>query len=221
MNILITAGPTREYIDPVRFISNASSGKTAYSIAKTAVKDKAGVTIISGPVNLQYPKNSKTILVETTDEMLYQVMRNIGKVDIAIFCAAVCDFKPEYFNKCKIKKGNKKRLKLKLIFTKNIIKTISSRLPSIQLKKKVLVGFALETKNLISNALKKLEAGNLDMLIANPHTSIGSNNSQGYFISPLGGSVKIEKIRHTSKDKFAEIIWKKIKSTYEQKKRIS
>ncbi|MBU0951275.1 MAG: hypothetical protein KKH91_00390 [Elusimicrobia bacterium] len=214
-SVLITAGPTREYIDPVRFISNASSGKTAYSIADCAVKDDAGVTLISGPVTLPRPENTLIVPVETTGQMFAQAMKLSAQSDIIIFCAAVCDFRPVKFNKNKIKKGNKKEMKIRLVPTENILHHISA---SYKNSDKVFIGFALETKDLVKNTLKKLKAENLDLIIANPSSSIGNNKSQGYFIFRSG---EVEKIPVMTKEKFAQIIWNKIKTIYGQKKRIS
>jgi len=218
ISVLITAGPTREYIDPVRFISNASSGKTAYSIAACAATDNADVTLISGPVTLSKPKNTVLIPVETTAQMFSQTMKLCTHSDIIIFCAAVCDFRPAKFNKNKIKKGNKKELALRLVPTENILHHVTASYTPDKNSKKVFIGFALETKDLVKNASKKLKAENLDLIIANPSSSIGNSKSQGYFISRTG---EVEKIHTADKEKFAKIIWDKIKTIYGQKKRVS
>ncbi len=216
LKVLITAGPTREYLDPVRFISNASSGKTAYQLAQSALKNTAEVTLISGPVNIQPPAKARLIPVHTTKEMLTAALRSAPNSDIIIFCAAVCDFRPAQFKKQKIKKEKTTGLTLKLIPAENILKTVSHLLSIKNLRtNKTLIGFALETNNLIKNAKTKLKNGSLDMIVANPGNSIGSDTSGGFFIYADG---KIKKIKTCSKQMFAQQIWKEAKKLHEQKK---
>ena len=158
---LVTAGPTIEAIDPIRNITNNSSGKQGYEIAKQMILSGAKVTLISGPTNLQAPFKSKLIKVKTAKEMYDAVKKNL-KIDIAVFAAAVSDFTPLNKNNNKIKKNNLKVIKLKK--NKDILKEIS------QLKKnrpRIVVGFAAETKNHISNAKKKLHEKKCDAIIVN------------------------------------------------------
>ena len=164
---LVTTGPTREYIDPVRYISNESSGKQGYEIAKQMILSGAKVTLISGPTNLQAPFKSKLIKIKTAKEMLNAVKAN-SKVDIAIFTAAVSDVSPNKDFKRKIKKENLKNIILKK--NKDILHEISS------LKKnrpKVIIGFAAETNNHIKNARKKLLKKKCDAIVVN---KIDKNN---------------------------------------------
>ena len=164
---LVTAGPTIEPIDSVRYLSNYSSGKQGYAIAKQMILSGADVTLISGPTNLPAPYKSKLIKINTANEMLNVVKKN-SKVDIAIFTAAVCDVSPIKTKKTKIKKNNLKKLNFKI--NKDIISEISS------LKKerpKIIVGFAAETKNHIINAKKKLIEKNCDIVVVN---KIDKNN---------------------------------------------
>jgi len=216
-NVVITAGPTREYIDPIRFISNASSGRTGYSIAAAAAAGGAQTTIVSGPVNILPPKSQKIRLIniETNAQMLAETKQLSKNADIVIFCAAVCDFKPAAFQRHKIKKHDNKTLLLKFSPAVNILKTVTALHKD---SRKVFVGFALETKNLLRNALKKIHVSHLDLIVANPHTSIGSASSRGYFIYKSG---KAEKIPPISKEKFARAVWEKARSLHEQKKRVS
>ncbi|MFL2510016.1 MAG: bifunctional phosphopantothenoylcysteine decarboxylase/phosphopantothenate--cysteine ligase CoaBC [Alphaproteobacteria bacterium] len=158
---LVTAGPTIEPIDPIRNITNNSSGKQGYEIAKQMILSGASVTLISGPTNIQAPLESKLIKVNTAKEMYNAVKKNI-KVDIAIFAAAVSDLTPLKRSKNKIKKDDLQIIKLKK--NKDIIKEIS------HLKKnrpRVVIGFAAETKNHISNARKKLFEKKCDAVIVN------------------------------------------------------
>ena len=164
---LITAGPTIEPIDPIRNITNNSSGKQGYEIAKQMILSGASVTLISGPTDIQAPLESKLIKVKTAKEMYNAVKKNI-KVDIAIFAAAVSDFTPLKKSKNKIKKNDLQIIKLKK--NKDIIKEISHRKKN---RPRVIVGFAAETKNHISNARKKLFEKNCDAIIVN---KIDKNN---------------------------------------------
>ena len=158
---LITAGPTLENIDPIRYISNYSSGKQGYEIAKQLVNRGAKVTLISGPTNIQSPQNVKLIKVKTADEMLVQTNKYNKKIDVAIFCAAIADFKVKKISNKKIKKGTLTTLKL----TKNIdiLKKISTQKIN---RPKFVVGFSAETGSKIL-ARKKLEEKNCNMIIYN------------------------------------------------------
>ncbi len=158
---LVTAGPTIEKIDPVRYISNFSSGKQGFEIADQLAKAGARVTLIAGPTNLNAPANVKIIKIQTADEMLYQINKVNKKIDIAIFSAAVADFKIDKIKLNKVKKDNLKNLKL--VKNIDILKTISL---SKKNRPKYIVGFAAETKN-ITNAKRKIKEKNCDMLIYN------------------------------------------------------
>ena len=208
--VLITSGPTREYIDPIRFISNLSSGQMGYFLAKTILKDRAKVTVISGPVQIKPPKKARTIFIETANEMLREVQKNIKSADIFISCAAVSDYRPEKFLKKKIKRS-KKTLLLKLIQNPDILGSISL---SKKYSRKLFVGFALETNNLLKNAIKKLRSKNLDIIVANSEKTIGQEKSSGYIITKNG---EIEKFNSISKEKLSKILWRKIKIIYGQK----
>ena len=158
---LITAGPTLENIDPIRFISNYSSGKQGYEIAKQLVNRGAKVTLISGPTNIRSPQNIKLITVKTADEMLLQINKYNKKIDVAVFCAAVADFKVKKISNKKIKKNT--LTTLKLIKNIDILKKISTQKTN---RPKFIVGFSAETGRKIL-AKKKLEAKNCDMIIFN------------------------------------------------------
>ena len=158
---LITAGPTLENIDPIRYISNYSSGKQGYEIAKQLVNRGAKVTLISGPTNIQSPQNVKLITVKTADEMLLQTNKYNKKIDIAVFCAAIADFKVKKISNKKIKKET--LTTLKLIKNIDILKKISTQKTN---RPKFIVGFSAETGSKIL-AKKKLEEKNCDMIIFN------------------------------------------------------
>ncbi len=161
--VIITAGPTQEMIDPVRYISNKSSGKMGFSLAEEVKNQGALVTLISGPVNLKTPEKVKRHDVLSADEMKIKVEELIEDCDIFISAAAVSDFKPKEIYKNKIKKkGNEKHLNLKMDKNSDILKVISEK--NLNLK---TVGFAAETENLLSNAKKKLSQKKLDLIVAN------------------------------------------------------
>jgi phosphopantothenoylcysteine synthetase/decarboxylase len=167
LHFLITAGGTREYIDPVRFISNASSGKMGFALAKAAIEAGHKVTLISAVKDLKF----KTINVETAEQMFCAVKKYFNKCDCLIMAAAVSDYTPVKKSKIKIKKLNK-NLIIKLKPTIDILKWAGRNK-----KNQIVAGFALEDKNLRKNAEKKLKEKNLDMIIANAPSSIGAEKS--------------------------------------------
>jgi len=162
VTFLITAGPTREPIDPVRYISNRSSGKMGYAIAEAALDAGHDVILISGPVNLAQPRDAKFISVSASDEMFEAVHRHAGASDVCVLCAAVADYKPAHVSPVKIKKCNAE-FSLGLIPTHDILHSLGQR----QNRKFLLVGFAAETDRLEANAAKKLREKNCDIIVAN------------------------------------------------------
>jgi phosphopantothenoylcysteine decarboxylase/phosphopantothenate--cysteine ligase len=158
---LVTAGPTKEYIDPVRFITNKSSGKQGYEIAKSLFRRGFDTTLISGPTNLKVEDDINLINVETAEEMFKATQKNLP-TDIAIFSAAVADFKINNQNQNKIKKQNNLTLHLeKNIDILNFVSNHNSMRP------KLVIGFAAETNDLDKNAIGKLRDKNCDWVIAN------------------------------------------------------
>jgi len=158
---LVTAGPTNEYIDPVRFITNKSSGKQGYEIAKSLSKKGFNTTLISGPTNLKIDDDIKLIEVETADEMLLETQKNLP-ANVAVFSAAVADFKINKKFKNKIKKQDSLNLNLeKNVDILNYVSNHNSMRPEL------VIGFAAETDNVESNAKKKLNNKNCDWIIAN------------------------------------------------------
>ncbi|MCG2711933.1 MAG: phosphopantothenoylcysteine decarboxylase, partial [Candidatus Omnitrophica bacterium] len=160
-NILITAGPTREFIDPVRFISNPSSGTIGYLLAQSAKRRGNNVVLLSGPTHLVSPKGVKTVYFSSALELKKCADRFFDWADCIICTAAVADFRPAKAINSKIKK-DKGLQQIKLVRNPDILRGLGRRK-----KNKVLVGFALETENLIENGLKKLKSKNLDLIVAN------------------------------------------------------
>lgn len=160
-NILITAGPTQENIDPVRYISNYSSGKMGYALAEAAMLHGANVTLISGPVNLITPKNIKRVDVKTAEQMQAAVLDKIAAVDIFISVAAVADYRFKNIAENKIKKSEN-NLTLELERNPDILASVASLS-----ERPFIVGFAAETNDVITNAKVKLKNKNIDMIAAN------------------------------------------------------
>jgi phosphopantothenoylcysteine decarboxylase/phosphopantothenate--cysteine ligase len=160
-SVLITAGPTREAIDPVRYISNHSSGKMGFALAKAAAEMGATVTLVSGPVSLNTPEGVARIDVESAQNMLDAVMDNVDKKDIFIGCAAVADYRVSDIASCKIKKSTEE-MQLALIRNPDILATVAS-LPN----RPFVVGFAAETHDVETYARGKLKHKNLNMIAAN------------------------------------------------------
>ncbi len=158
---MVTAGPTHEYIDPVRFITNKSSGKQGYEIAKSLSKRGFETTLISGPTNLKVDEDINLVKVETAEEMLKATQRNLP-ADIAVFTAAVADFKINKISNTKIKK--KENLNIKLEKNIDILHYVSSH---NSMRPKLVIGFAAETDNFDENAVSKLNNKNCDWIIAN------------------------------------------------------
>ena len=170
LKALVTAGPTKEYIDPIRFITNKSSGKQGYEIAKSLSRNGYQTTLISGPTNLKINEEIKFIEVETAEEMFRETQKSLP-VDVAIFSAAVADFKVIKRNINKIKK--KDQLSINLEKNVDILNYVSNH---NSMRPKLVVGFAAETNNLENNAVEKLKSKNCDMMIANDV----SNKSIGF-----------------------------------------
>ena len=161
LKALVTAGPTYEYIDPVRFITNKSSGKQGYEIAKSLLRNGFQTTLISGPTNLKIDDEIKLIKVETAEEMFKETQKNLP-VDVAIFSAAVADYKVAKKSDIKIKK--KDELTITLEKNVDILNYVSNH---NSMRPKLVIGFAAETNNLEDNAIEKLKNKNCDMIIAN------------------------------------------------------
>ena len=192
MTFLITAGPTREAVDPVRYISNRSSGKMGYAIAEAALNAGHDVILISGPVNLAPPRNAKFVSVSTSDEMFDAVHQHADSSDICVLCAAVADYKPAEVSPIKIKK-RAAGISLELIPTRDILQSLGQR----QNRKFLLVGFAAETDHLEANAREKLRKKNCDIIVAND-TRVGMESEENELLI-LFRDGEMKKISHASK----------------------
>ncbi len=218
LKILITAGPTRELIDPIRYVSNNSSGKQGYALAEEFLKLGTNVTLISGPTNINKPNVHNFIEVSSAEEMLSQV-ENFIDCDIFISCAAVCDWKliPYTMNNRKLS-NNEKLKKNKDIFFKlennpDIIKFVSKN----KKRPTLVIGFAAETKNLIHNARKKLKEKQLDMIIANliekENSIFGEEYNKIFIIDKYSNIQESEKL---TKNEIANLIISKSVKLHEE-----
>jgi phosphopantothenoylcysteine decarboxylase/phosphopantothenate--cysteine ligase len=159
--LLITAGPNREPIDPVRYISNRSSGKMGYALARAAILRGAEVTLVTGPTALEPPFGARVIAVITAEEMRAVVLKEIDSSSVVVMAAAVSDYRPVTSAGKKLKRG-KEAIELRLEPNPDILKELGAKKDG-----KILIGFAAETEDLIANAAKKLLEKNLDMIVAN------------------------------------------------------
>ncbi len=207
INALVTTGPTREYIDPVRYISNESSGKQGYEIAMALRKIGVNTTLISGPSSLNFSKDLNVKRVLTAEEMLNSV-KKLLPVDIAVCAAAVSDFKPLKKNKDKIKKIKDNFNSIKLDRNKDILEYLGK---NNKLRPKFLVGFSAESKNLIENSFTKLNEKYCDMIIANDISKKNTGFNVDYNkVSIITKDGKIKNIPRNKKSYIASIVVKNI-----------
>lgn len=184
--VLITSGRTKENIDPIRYLSNNSSGKMGYSLAQAAIDLGAEVTLISGPTNLEIPKGLKSFVsVESALKMYEKVDEYFGDADIFIACAAVADYRPKEYKKEKIKKSDSDLI-LELVRNPDILFEMGKKKDN-----QLLIGFAAETNDIKENALKKLEKKNLDFIVANNASTMGNNTNTVEIIRKNKTSIKI------------------------------
>ncbi len=188
MRFLITAGPTREPIDPVRYLTNRSSGKMGYAIAEAAIEAGHSVILVSGPTNLFPPSAAKLISVSTGDEMFDAVRRQASDCDVLVMAAAVADYKPTKVSDQKIKKRDS-NFSLELTPTRDILASIAKHDRSF-----IVVGFAAETENIEANTLKKLREKNCDLIVANDaHSAIESDENEVIILFRGGEIQKISR----------------------------
>jgi len=185
MRILITAGGTREYIDPVRFISNASSGRMGYALARAALKAGHKVTLIAAPTAQKSPGTAKLVNVETAAQMFEAVKQQFSRCDCLIMAAAVADYTPAHPARTKIRKTGEP-LTVKLKSTTDILKWAGKN----KKKDQIVVGFALEDNNVREWAEKKLKEKKLDMIVANTCAAIGAEKSTVQIKTPGGEWLK-------------------------------
>ena len=205
-NVLVTAGPTIVPIDPVRYLTNRSTGKMGYEIAKEARDRGANVTLISGPTSLDIPTGVNFIKVNTNEEMLNAVLDNFNDSNIVVKSAAVADFNVKEYSKEKIKKTDS-NLVIELERDKDILETLCK-----QKTNQIIVGFAAESSNVIENAKSKLKRKNIDYIVANDITSndtgFASDDNKVTIISSLGDVISLDKM---SKREVAKNIFDMIK----------
>ena len=210
MRLVVTAGPTREAIDPVRFISNRSSGKMGYAIAEAALAKKHDVTLISGPATIAPPRGAKNVSVITSDELHDAVHRAIRGCDVLVMCAAVADYKPAAVSARKMEK-RKTSFALRLVPARDILASLPKR------RRYLVVGFAAETHDLKRNAQKKLRAKNCDVIVANDvsgsETGMESDENEVTIFFRNGESKKISR---TSKKIIARELVKIIAKMWEK-----
>jgi len=161
VRFLVTAGPTREPIDPVRYLSNRSSGKMGYAIAEAAIEGGHDVVLISGPVDVDPPRGAELTSALTSDDMFDAVHEHLHDCDVLVMCAAVADYKPKQVSRAKIKKRGD-NLSLELIPTRDTLASLPK-----EDRNYVVVGFAAETENVEANARKKIQEKNCDIVAAN------------------------------------------------------
>ncbi len=196
--VVITAGGTREYFDPIRYISNASSGTFGYLLAKFSYILGAEVILISAPTCLKAPYGVKVIDVVSAEEMYREVLKHSKDADLIIMNSAVADFKPKNFSKQKLKKASGKPI-VELERNPDILKELGK----LKRENQILVGFAAESENLKENALDKLKRKNLDMIVANPLDVFSKKEHTGLIITKNGEEIEI---KPTTKDKSALFI---------------
>jgi phosphopantothenoylcysteine decarboxylase/phosphopantothenate--cysteine ligase len=164
INLLVTAGPTREAIDPVRFITNHSTGKMGIAIAKAAACRGANVTLVSGPIDIDVPSYINTVKITSAEDMFNEVTKRAGEQDVIIKSAAVADYTPQTVADDKIKKSDDgSDMSINLKRTKDILAWLGEHKKDNQ----ILCGFSMETKDMLENSRKKLSKKNLDMICAN------------------------------------------------------
>ncbi|MGL6105335.1 bifunctional phosphopantothenoylcysteine decarboxylase/phosphopantothenate--cysteine ligase CoaBC [Romboutsia sp.] len=207
-SIIVTAGPTVESIDPMRFISNRSSGKMGYSIAKEAIERGANVTLISGPTNLTPPQNLKKLIrIESAEDMYNAVVENLEENQVVIKSAAVADYKPKNYSNKKIKKSDED-----LVISLDRNKDIAYEIGKIK-KDKILVGFAAETNDLLENAKGKVKKKNLDFIVANDLTMEGAGfGVDTNIVKIIDKDGNITEYPKMKKEEVANVILDKVKS---------
>ncbi|SEP93347.1 phosphopantothenoylcysteine decarboxylase / phosphopantothenate--cysteine ligase [Lachnospiraceae bacterium NE2001] len=222
--VLVDAGPTQEAIDPVRYITNHSSGKMGYAVARVAAMRGAEVTLVSGPTNLSTPIGVKRIDVVSAEDMYNAMVDEALDSDIIVMSAAVADFTPETVADNKIKKsGDDEGMVIPLVRTKDILKTLGTMKDSsgtfditddslkMEDKKQIIVGFSMETENLLENSRKKLDSKNADMICANSLTTEGAGYQVDTNIVTMITKNEMIQLPLLSKDEVADRILDKVK----------
>ena len=194
LRFLITAGPTREFFDPIRYISNRSSGKMGYAIVAACRKISPHVTLVTGPVTLPEPAGVKCVPVTTAAEMAREVFRRYSKTDVVIMTAAVCDYRPRRVASKKLKKTGQ-RLVLELEPTTDILLELGKRK-----RHQILIGFAAETDELEYHALDKLRRKRLDLIVANDASAFDADTNR---VTLFFADGRVERLPEIAKRKLA------------------
>lgn len=207
--LLITAGPTREAVDPVRYLSNPSTGKMGYALARVAKRRGGEVVLLTGPTAVEPPSGVEVIGVSTAREMYREAMERFPDVDVVVMAAAVSDYRPKQKALQKIKKS-REAVSLELEPTEDILRRLGESKGN-----QILVGFAAETENLLNNARAKLEEKNLDFVVANDLTAINSgfacDTNQINILWPDG---QVEKLPLQDKELVAGAIWDRVENLW-------
>lgn len=203
LKVLVTAGPTREMLDPVRFVTNRSSGRMGYALAENARQRGAEVTLISGPVNIPAPKGVTVVSVQSTDDLYNAMMEHAPRQDIIVQSAAPADYKAESVAPQKLKKQGDAALELRLVPTQDVAKAVGEKKRPGQ----TLIGFAAETENLYDNAGKKLDRKNLDMIVANDVTKPGAGFDVDTNIASILTENGVEELPLMKKTELAQVIF--------------
>jgi phosphopantothenoylcysteine synthetase/decarboxylase len=195
VKFVVTAGPTREPLDPVRYLSNRSSGKMGYAIAAAALEEKHDVVLISGPVALPAPSGAELVRVTTGEEMFEAISQQLGQCDVLVMCAAVCDYKPAQYATQKLAK-RRGRFTLELEATRDILASLTNRPNDC-----FVVGFAAETHELEANATRKLREKNCDLMVANDVSradlGMDADENEVVIFSPNDAPKKIPRAKKT------------------------
>lgn len=213
-NVLITAGPTREYLDPIRYVTNESSGYLGYLLAAEAKRRNCSVVLITGNHDLPVLAGVVYEYIRTARDLDRTIRKHIGTADILFMTSAVCDFYPAVFSQQKIKRTHRNDLVVRFRQNKDILRGLST--PRIK-KNKIYVGFCIETKDVVRNAQRKLREKNLDYLVANQHTAASSpfgRNDMKPVLLARDGTVKRHK--RVSKKQFARMLVSQVFATFDR-----
>jgi phosphopantothenoylcysteine decarboxylase/phosphopantothenate--cysteine ligase len=209
--ILITAGPTREELDPVRYISNYSSGKMGYALARAARQRGARVILVSGPVNLEPPTGVELVQVVSAADMQQAVLEQVSQCSVVIKAAAVADYRPADRSQQKMKKQGEQGMTLELVKNPDILAALGQ-----MENRPLLVGFAAETNDLHSNAIAKMSAKNLDLMVANDVSQEGAGFNVATNIACLiHRDGQVEQLELMSKDELANLILDRVKTLFQ------
>jgi len=207
MNVLITAGPTREYIDQVWFLSNPSSGRTGYALAGVFAEAGHDVTLISGPTSLAAPAGVRLVGVTSTEEMLSAVTQHVAAAEVVIMSAAPVDYRPVHRKAGKMKKSADKML-VELVRNPDILEQIGQDKGG-----RVLVGFALETDEVRSRALQKLKQKNLDLIVANTPSAFGGDRTS---VEILGRDGVVDTLNDVTKEELGRRLLRLVEAAGER-----